>query len=205
MDSFLLNQARSVDRFVTKVRLGGTSVLLTKLRPLALAALLVAAPLAHTAAALTTHLQTRTTQTASTPTASTTWAALATLPPGARLRITLKSGEKLKAAFDSADDDTLIVSVGAREQRIARPDVRSIYQVRGSLLKPTLIGAGIGGGAGAGIGGATAGVFTDGGASGTSNGAVAAASGALFAGIGAGIGALIGSSRRKRTLVYQAP
>ena len=201
MESFLLNQARSVDRSVTEAKSGGTNVLPTKLFPLALAVLLTVAPLAHTAAR-TTHPQTATTQTA----ASATWAALASLPSGARLHVTLKSGEKLKTIFSRADDDTLVVSVSGREQQIARADVRNIYQVRGgSLFKPALIGAGIGGAAGAGVGGATAGVFTDGGASGTSNGAVAAASGALFAGVGAGIGALIGSSRRKRTLVYEAP
>ena len=170
--------------------------------------MLIAAPYTRATTVQTATPQSTVTQSvqAQIAPASATWTALASLPIGTRLRITMKSGDKLKGIFSSASDDSLVLFVKKQERLIRREDVRRVESLSGSVGGATVTGVLIGGATGAAVGGITGGLV---GAEDDNAASVAAAGvvilGGLGATIGAGVGALVGAARRKRTLIYQAP
>jgi hypothetical protein len=125
------------------------------------------------------------------------WQAVKTLPAGARVAATLRGGERVKGAFESATDAALAISRGGYSREIARQDVSRLYRVgRGSRGKRIAIGAAVGGGIGTALGAAA-----------YSKGDFVKAVIPGMALIGAGAGALIGllaGMRHTSVLIYAA-
>jgi len=131
--------------------------------------------------------------------AADTWEQLRDLPVDARLTVTLKTGQMIKARFKGLQPDALVVTDRrGRLSDVPRTDIRKVH-VDDSLANGALVGAGIGLGASAAILGIA----------GKGEGHVlqSAKWGAplLLSGIGALAGALIDRAHTRRRIVYEVP
>jgi hypothetical protein len=136
---------------------------------------------------------------AQTPTGN--WSAVQAVGSDERLIIKQKNGKTIEGRMIEANDLNLTISRKGKVMNILRADIQQIQHSTGKAKKAkwSAIGAAIGAGAGAGIGAIKY--------SPQSDDSEIFIEGGLLIGIGAGAltGLAIGASRRKRTLIYQAP
>jgi hypothetical protein len=133
------------------------------------------------------------------------WAVVRATPSGDKLSVRLKDGKKVEGTARSVSDTMLTIDRGNSTTDFSRDSIAKVYQViqksRGkSVVKGTLIGAGIGFGAGAGVG-LAAGNYED---LGTAE--LVGILGGIGAAIGAGIGALVSSfgKKQQQVLIYES-
>ncbi len=129
------------------------------------------------------------------------WAAVQAVGVDERLIVKQKDGKTVEGKMIEATETNLTLSRGKKVVNISRDDIREVYHSTGKAAKGkwAAIGAGIGAGAGTGIGAAKYSPNVD-------DSEIWITVGLL---VGAGVGALsgmaFGASRRKRTLLYEAP
>jgi hypothetical protein len=129
------------------------------------------------------------------------WSAVQAIPADERLIVKQKDGKTIEGKMIEASETNLTLSRNNKVVNISRDNVRQVQRSTGKAAKGkwAAIGAGIGAGAGTGIGAAKYSPDRD-------DSEIWIAMGLLLgAGTGAVTGALFGASRRKRTLVYEAP
>jgi hypothetical protein len=126
------------------------------------------------------------------------WSAVEALPPGRKIIVRTKDGDRLTGTFDSATDLRINFTDDGRKVSLTRESVKLVQLNRGkSRLNGALVGAAIGGG-GALAFGAWVHSYGD------FHSSVIYGPGLLGAGIGAGIGAALGKGHKNET-VYEAP
>ena len=121
------------------------------------------------------------------------WESVFAVLAGSSLHVELRTGDRIRGRFRSADEQTLILVQGRDIRSVPRAEIFRVLLDRGSHAKR---GALIGLGSGA----ATAVIFC-----GQDCDGAGFLFGSMFGGIGAGAGALIGSVFPKRELIYEAP
>lgn len=126
------------------------------------------------------------------------WEKLDALQPGQQITVTLKSGDRIDADFQSSSPDEISLVTRSRRLlaalKIPKADVEQVSSLEAdSRLNGTLIGAGVGAAFG------LTGIATADSAKGPLIGS------AITAGIGALIGFAIDAVRKKSEIVYQAP
>jgi len=129
------------------------------------------------------------------------WSAVQAIATDERVIVKHKDGKTTEGKMIEASENNLRLSRGSKVVDIPRDSVRQILVAKGKAAKSKwgLIGAGIGGAAGAGIGATQVSRDKD-------DSEIWVPVGLAFgAGAGAVAGLLFGASRRKRTLIYEAP
>jgi hypothetical protein len=129
------------------------------------------------------------------------WSTVQAIAADERLIVKQKDGNTIEGRMIEASETNLSLSRNNKVVNIARDSIRQIQHSTGKAAKGkwAAIGAGIGAGTGAGIGAAKYSPDRD-------DSEIWISVGTVFgAGAGAIAGLLIGASRRKRTLIYQAP
>ncbi|MGH9883753.1 MAG: hypothetical protein ACRD6N_20205 [Pyrinomonadaceae bacterium] len=129
------------------------------------------------------------------------WSAVQAIAADERLIVKQKDGKTIAGRMIEASETNLSLSRNNKVVNIPRDGIRQIQHSTGKAAKGkwAAIGAGIGAGTGAGIGAAKYSPDRD-------DSEIWISVGTVFgAGAGAIAGLLIGASRRKRTLIYQAP
>jgi hypothetical protein len=127
------------------------------------------------------------------------WSAVQTLPPGQKIVVRTKDGDRLSGRFDSANDLLINFTDGRRKVSLTRESVRLVQLDRGnSRGKGALFGFAIGAGVGLAVGSILYFPFRD-----DAVGAIVPVSAALGAGIGTGVGLSTGKGNKNET-VYEA-
>ena len=126
------------------------------------------------------------------------WEVVLAVPVRAPLLVELRTGDRIRGWFRSADQQTLVVVEGSGQIRsVPRVEILRVLLIRGSYAKRgALIGLPIG---------AATSVILCGEKDCDLNPLGGLLFGAMFGGIGAGVGALIGRAFPKREVIYEAP
>ena len=157
-----------------------------RLYALALTLLFTLAPAAHASAA--------------TPAPAADWSAVQALPPGRKIIVRTKDGDRLSGRFDSANDLLINFTDGKKKISLTRESVRLVQLDRGnSRGRGALFGALVGGAAGFAVGSILYFPFKD-----DMVDTTVPASAALGAAIGASVGAATGKGNKNET-VYETP
>jgi hypothetical protein len=128
------------------------------------------------------------------------WSAVQALPPGEKIVVRTKDGDRLTGRFDSASDLLVNFTDGRKKISLTRESVRRVQLDRGnSRVKGMLVGAAIGGGVGFAVGSVLYFPYRD-----DMTGSTVPGMTALGLAFGAGIGAAAGKGRKNET-VYEAP
>ena len=127
------------------------------------------------------------------------WTAVQSLTPSDEIVILLKTDKELKGKFLDAGAGEVSIERKGKRESIAKDSIAQIHLIKGKAAKGkwALIGAGVGAGTGFGIGQAKNSPPVD-------DGEIYPVVGTLIGtGVGAAVGYLFGTTRRKRTLIYQ--
>lgn len=126
------------------------------------------------------------------------WSAVQAMATDERLIVKQKDGKTIEGKMIEASETNLTLSRNSKVVNVSRDSIQQIQHSKGKAAKGkwALIGAGIGAGTGGAIGQSKV----------ESDAEIWLPVGFIFGtGIGAGVGALFGATRRKRTLIYEAP
>ncbi len=129
------------------------------------------------------------------------WSAVQAMATDERLIVKQKDGKTIEGKMIEASETNLTLSRSNKVVNISRDSIQQIQHSRGKAAKGkwAAIGAGIGAAAGAGLGATKVSSIID-------DSELWMPVGLVFgAGTGAVTGLLFGASRRKRTLIYEAP
>ncbi len=130
------------------------------------------------------------------------WDVLRQLPPGNKLRVEKKIGnKKFSGKFISVSDTELIIERKGKNESYARDEVKNLWSVKSPSRKKRTILTSIGAGAGIFLGAlaALAIVFSHGGSEGSANAAMIGIS------VGGAVGGYALAGTGKKTLIYSAP